>query len=165
MLKSVYCCCSPGVRFFIESMHVIVISVMRNRIWSGLWSEKILVVGCSRWTCLNLVPYFDWTPIFEWCVVRCGPKNGHWKTCSRDWTSCSKFVNHSRLNMQHNWGDLSDHSMRKRIFTLIMIKIFIWALKCMKKSLQAWFGFANHLALILWFNPTRSRCRSKIVHS
>lgn len=27
----------------------------------------------------------------------------------RDWTTCSKFANHTRLNNQRNWGDLYDH--------------------------------------------------------
>ena len=25
----------------------------------------------------NSVTYLNWTPIFEWCVVRCGSNNGH----------------------------------------------------------------------------------------
>ena len=28
----------------------------------------------------TLVTYPYWTPIFEWCMVRCGSKNGHQKT-------------------------------------------------------------------------------------
>ena len=27
----------------------------------------------------NLITYLNWTPIFEWCVVRCGSKNGYQK--------------------------------------------------------------------------------------
>ena len=27
----------------------------------------------------NLVTYLDKTPIFDWCVIRCGSKNGHQK--------------------------------------------------------------------------------------
>jgi hypothetical protein len=39
-----------------------------------------------------------WKPIFE-CVVRCGSKNGHQKDMlKRDWTTCLKYANHSRLN-------------------------------------------------------------------
>ena len=30
----------------------------------------------------------------------------------REWTTCSKFVNHSRFNYKHNWKDLYDRSMR-----------------------------------------------------
>lgn len=36
-----------------------------------------------------------WTPIFEWYVLRWGPKNGH--MFERDWTSCSKNATHSRF--------------------------------------------------------------------
>ena len=27
----------------------------------------------------NLVTYLNQRPLFEWCVVRCGPRNGHQK--------------------------------------------------------------------------------------
>jgi hypothetical protein len=41
--------------------------------------------------------------IFEWYVVRCGSKNidlkGH--VFERDWTTCSKYDSHSRLNIQY----------------------------------------------------------------
>ena len=43
-------------------------------------------------------------------------------TCvKRGWTMCSKFVNYSRLNSQHDWGDQYGHVERKRIFSLIFI--------------------------------------------
>ena len=29
----------------------------------------------------NSVSYYNWTPAFEWCLVRCGSKNGHQKMC------------------------------------------------------------------------------------
>jgi len=58
--------------------------------------------------------------IFEWYVVRCGSKNidskGH--VFERDWTTCSEYDSHSRLNSVGNWGDLYDHLMSTRIFTL-----------------------------------------------
>ena len=56
----------------------------------------------------NSVTYLNKTPIFDWCVIRCGSKNGHQKKqmFKRDWTTCSIFVNHSRNNSQHNLGDL-----------------------------------------------------------
>ena len=45
---------------------------------------------------------------------------------NRDWDTCSNFVNHSRINSQHNWGGLPtvyDHSMSSRIFTLMISKM------------------------------------------
>ena len=39
----------------------------------------------------------------------------------RDWTVCSKYDNHSRFDIQHNWRDLNDHSMRLKISTSVMI--------------------------------------------
>ena len=49
---------------------------------------------------------------------------------NRDWTTCSKHDNHSRL---HNWVDLYDHLMSMRIFILILNEIFIRAPKIMRK--------------------------------
>ena len=42
----------------------------------------------------NSVTYLCQTPIFEWCVVRCGSKNGPKRHMfKRDWTMLSKNVN------------------------------------------------------------------------
>ena len=38
----------------------------------------------------------------------------------RDWTACSKFDNHSRLNSQHNCRNLYEDLTSTRIFTLLM---------------------------------------------
>ena len=38
----------------------------------------------------------------------------------RDWSTCSRYAIHSRLNRQHDWDDLHDNCMGTRIFTLIM---------------------------------------------
>ena len=46
-----------------------------------------------------------WTPIFKWYVVRCGSRNKHQKDThmfKRDWTTCSKCTNSSRLTNQHH---------------------------------------------------------------
>jgi hypothetical protein len=45
----------------------------------------------------------------------------------------SNFVNHSKLNSQHNRGDVYVHSIRNGIFTLIMSEIFVRAPKIMGK--------------------------------
>ena len=42
-----------------------------------------------------------------------------------DWVVCSKYDNHFSFNSEHNLGDMFDHLMSTRIFTLIMNKIFI----------------------------------------
>ena len=46
---------------------------------------------------------------------------------------CLKQIELHAQNMitisQHNWGDLYDHLMNTSIFTLIMNKMFIWAVK------------------------------------
>ena len=40
----------------------------------------------------NLVAYLNRTPTFEWCVVRCGPKNEPKRyVFKRDWTTCSSL--------------------------------------------------------------------------
>ena len=59
----------------------------------------------------NPVTYLNQIPIFEWCVFRCGSKNGHQKDVfQRDWTTCSISVNHCRFNSQDNLRDLYDPS-------------------------------------------------------
>ena len=45
--------------------------------------------------------------VFECCVVTWGSKNGHQQrhVFERDQTTCSKFVNFSRFNIQHDWRE------------------------------------------------------------
>lgn len=42
---------------------------------------------------------------------------------------CSNYANHPWFNGQHDWGDIYDQLMATRMFTLIMDKISISALK------------------------------------
>ena len=59
-------------------------------------------------------------------MVRCEFKNRHQEEIGqRDWTTCSKYANYSRLHSQLDWEDLYDHQMSRRIFSFIMSKIFI----------------------------------------
>jgi hypothetical protein len=70
-------------------------------------------------------------------VIRCGCKNRQQKrhVLKIDQTPCSYYANHSRLNTQHDWGDLYDHLMSSRILTLsLQTKIFIWAPKIMRQT-------------------------------
>ena len=68
-----------------------------------------------------------WTPLFEWYMGSCGSKNGHQEGM------CSKEIRLHAQNMltilglmvNMTRGDLYDHLMSTRIFTLIMNKIFI----------------------------------------
>ena len=52
------------------------------------------------------------------------PRTDIKKTCAfkRDWTVCPNYDNHSRLNSQHDWEDLYDHSMNTRITNKIIIE-------------------------------------------
>ena len=54
--------------------------------------------------------------MLEWYVVRCGSKNWCQKDIvfKRDWITCSKNANHSRLNIGLDHGDLYDHLMRRK---------------------------------------------------
>ena len=93
--------------------------------------------------------FLNLTPTFEWCMVQCGSKHRHKKRhheFKRDWTPCSKFVNHSRLTSPHSWGDLYDHLMTSRIFTLIMKRITTWASRLMRKMETAtiWICQSSH---------------------
>ena len=48
---------------------------------------------------------------------------------------CAKYNNHFKLNNRHNDG--RDHLMNMRMLTLKMNKIFIWAMKTMRKVTTA----------------------------
>ena len=76
-------------------------------------------------------------------VVRCVSNNGHQKgvMCWKEVElHAHKYANHSRLHGQHDWGDMYDHLMSMRIFTLTMSKMFIWAQKIWGKWLWGPFG-------------------------
>ena len=68
----------------------------------------------------------------------------------------TRTFKHSRLNNEHHWRDLCDHLMRKRIFTLIMNKVYIRVQKIMRK-----FEVANHLALIVCLVANKHRVQRK----
>ena len=78
----------------------------------------------------NVVVGLEYTPIFEWDLVGCLSKNGtpNKHVLKRNWTMCSKFINHSRYNNPHNGGEgrrPMDHLITQRIFTLRINMIFI----------------------------------------
>ena len=62
------------------------------------------------------------TSTFLCYVVRCGSRNVYPKDMAlkEDWTTCSEYYNHIRFNNQHNWENLYDHLMSRRIFTFMM---------------------------------------------
>ena len=52
-----------------------------------------------------------------------GAPKGH--VFKRDWIACSTCDGHSCFKSQHNWGDLYDHFISTRIFTLgVLDKMF-----------------------------------------
>ena len=50
-----------------------------------------------------------------------------------DWPVCSKYDNHFRLDNQQNRGELHEHVMNRRFFTLIENEMFTRALKITRK--------------------------------
>ena len=66
----------------------------------------------SRYCCTHpawlsfTVTYSNWTAIFEWCVVRCGSKNGDPKrhVFEKVWTTFLIIFTILGLNSQCNWG-------------------------------------------------------------
>jgi hypothetical protein len=67
----------------------------------------------------NLVVYLHLTPMIDWNVVRVSLQeripNRH--VFKRDWTTCSKYDNHWRLDNQHQGigGNLYDQLMSTRV--------------------------------------------------
>ena len=86
-----------------------------------------------------MVTSLNQTPTFELYMVRCGPNIGYKKNM------CSKKIGLHAQNMRTilnlifniNGKDPCDHLMSTHVFTLIMIKIFIRALKIMRKVAKA----------------------------
>ena len=87
-------------------------------------------------------------PIFEWCVVRCGSKNGYQKgiICLSEIGICAQnIITHSRLNSQHFFffffflwgGTLYDQLKSMGISSLMRHKIFIQAPKTTRKVATA----------------------------
>jgi hypothetical protein len=72
-----------------------------------------------------------WTPLCECFVVRCGCKSGHQKdTCLKEIELHTQNVltilgSVGASHSKHYWGDLYDHLMRMKSFTLILNKMFI----------------------------------------
>ena len=76
----------------------------------------------------------------------------------------SKYGHHSRLNNQHTCGegDLDDHLMSMRFFTLIRYSYELQKLG--GEWLQPRFGFANHLVLIVCLISSESGLDEKSNH-
>ena len=75
----------------------------------------------------NLVIRLNWIPIFEWYAGICGSKNRHQTEMSLEEIGlrAQNMTTISKLNSLHKWGDLYDHLMSTKIFTLILHEIFI----------------------------------------
>ena len=97
-------------------------------------------VACYKVDVLNAATYLNQIHIFEWYVVRCDFENGFQKDiCLKEIGLCAQnmltFLG-SIVNIID--GDLYDHLyMSMKIFTLIMDKIFIRALKSIRKVATA----------------------------
>ena len=61
------------------------------------------------------------TPMFEWCVIRCGSKNGHQldMLSTKEIGLCAQNML-PILNNEYSWGNLYTHLMSMRIFIMIM---------------------------------------------
>ena len=71
----------------------------------------------------------------------------------RNWTNCSKYVYHFRLNSQHNRaGGGGGGGMSMRAFTLIMTKVIYMNSRNYEESgYRARLGFANDFILVACF--------------
>ena len=74
-------------------------------------------------------------------VIRCQIRHVY----KRDWTTCSKYNNHSRLNNQHKWVI--------KIFNFVMNKIFIWVQLVTRRAATALTWLSNHLTVKLSSSP------------
>ena len=120
--------------------------------------------GCYLVSCFSSSSIFKWSCMRSTCLYQTYQWFGHlygsgiWSGVNR-WTSinkhvfikywivCSKHANHSKLNSQQALGDLHNHSMSTRTFTLMINKIFIHVPEIRRQWLQIRFGFANWICV------------------
>ena len=70
----------------------------------------------------------------------------------RDWTMCSKHVNHLSSIVSIIWETYMTIPWAwLKLFTLIISTISIWAPKTIRKWFWPWFGLANQIVLIACF--------------
>ena len=106
-----------------------------------------------------------YTSKFECYLVRCGSKNKqHEDMCLKESGLHAQYMQIILgSNSQHNGGDLYDHLMSMRIFTLDDEKDIIWA----PKMMSTWMPHDLDLLIILHMLrvlcPTRSGCREKSI--
>lgn len=55
---------------------------------------------------------FNWTLIFEWCMVECESKNKHQKTCVEMRLEYVFSINGSKVNHSNQWESGAMHGMR-----------------------------------------------------
>ena len=91
-----------------------------------------------------------------------GYKNGYQKDmCERDWTMCSKHGNHFTFNMQYNRGNLYDHLMSTRIFTLVIRYSYELHNCLLGKWVWPRYGFVNYFVEIVCFMYEEKWARKK----
>ena len=75
----------------------------------------------------NLITYLTCTPIFEWYLVWCGYKNEYKKDmCLKEiGLHAQNMITIVSLTINMIGGDLYDHLLSTKIFTLIINKIII----------------------------------------
>ena len=79
--------------------------------------------------------YLIWLPPlfghldFDWYMVRCDSENKYQKEmCLKEIPYVLYMLiydNHSRFHSQHGWGNIYDHLMSTRIFTMRLNKIIM----------------------------------------
>ena len=98
--------------------------------------ENFIVQRCQHKEDVpNWVTYLNETPTFKWYVVRCGSKNVYKKDiCLKDIRlHAHNVMIHSRLNSQHNWGDLYGYLIRyHHNWVICLNEIFILELSMVK---------------------------------
>ena len=86
-----------------------------------------------------------------WGLVWLQEQIPNWHGFKRDWTTCSECDHHARLNNHLNWGDPYDHWWAQESSFRKCVRHSYEHWQLWGKWLWAWFGFANHLALIACF--------------
>lgn len=112
------------VHYLFYKYLLLIASMCSNAITLNVSDSRLVI-------CLKRTPTYIWVVGGLVWIQEQAPKRH--PVFQRDWTTCSKLVNYSRFNSQHNLeGRAYNHLRRKRIFTL--------ALNHCSYKLQKWWG-------------------------
>ena len=105
-------CMNASMYYSSNTVKSCIMKYLIMRLSTNFTSGSHVDFGSSKVDIPHLVTFHHWKPLCEWCVIRCGIKNGYKKdTCFVEIGLRLTYENRSKLNSEHNCvggGDLYD---------------------------------------------------------